>query len=103
MGGVYQCLNQRRGTIVEETPMEGTPLSMLRCYLPVAESFGFTAHLRESTKGQAFPQCVFDHWETLNDDPKELDSKTNKIVEKIRKRKGLKEGIPPLENYNDKL
>jgi len=24
-------------------------------------------------------------------------------MEKIRKRKGLKEGVPPLEDYNDKL
>jgi len=55
MGGVYTCLNQRRGTIIEEIPMEGTPLSVLKCYLPVAESFGFTGALREHTKGQAFP------------------------------------------------
>jgi len=76
---------------------------LLKCYLPVAESFGFTGSLREHTKGQAFPQCVFDHWEILNDDPLEIGSKTNLIVEKIRKRKGLKEGIPALDNYLDKL
>jgi len=51
MGGVYTCLNQRRGTIIEECPLEGTPLSVLKCYLPVSESFGFTGALRESTKG----------------------------------------------------
>merc|ERR1712061_826481 len=26
------------------------------------ESFGFVAALRQATSGQAFPQCVFDHW-----------------------------------------
>jgi len=103
MGGVYTCLNQRRGQIVEEESIQGTPMSLLHCYLPVAESFGFTASLREHTKGQAFPQCVFDHWEMLQDNPLEVGSKTNVIIEKIRKRKGLKEGIPALDNYLDKL
>jgi len=51
MGGVYTCLNQRRGQIVEEENLSGTPISILKCYLPVSESFGFTASLREHTKG----------------------------------------------------
>lgn len=62
MGGVYNCLNQRRGIINEEEQICGTPMSIVRCFLPVAESFGFTAHLRGLTQGQAFPQCVFSHW-----------------------------------------
>jgi hypothetical protein len=33
----------------------------------------------------------------------EVDSKPNQLVEKIRKRKGLKAGIPALENFVDKL
>jgi len=55
MGGVYTVLNARRGIIVEENPVEGTPMSILIAHIPVAESFGLTAHLRENTKGQAFP------------------------------------------------
>jgi elongation factor 2 len=35
---------------------------VIKSYLPVAESFGFTEHLRSVTQGKAFPQCVFDHW-----------------------------------------
>jgi len=46
IGGVYNCLNQRRGTVLEETQFPGTPFSLLKSYLPVSESFGFTAHLR---------------------------------------------------------
>lgn len=103
MGGVYNCLNQRRGIVNEEVQVAGTPLSMVKAYLPVSESFGFTAHLRGLTQGQAFPQCVFDHWEQLNGDPMDLDSKVGKLVQEIRKRKGLKDGIPPLDNYLDKL
>ena len=64
---------------------------------------GFAAALRSQTAGQAFPQCVFDHWEILNDDPLAPGSRSSEIVAHARKRKGLKEGIPPLENYFDKL
>jgi len=103
MGGVYQCLNQRRGIVIEEEPVQGTPLNQVKSHLPVAESFGFTAHLRALTAGQAFPQCVFSHWAEVNGDPLDLTSKAFEIVNTIRKRKGLKEGIPPLDNYSDKL
>lgn len=64
---------------------------------------GFTADLRSNTGGQAFPQCVFDHWQILPGDPMVPDSKPGMIVTETRKRKGLKEGIPPLDNYMDKL
>ena len=71
--------------------------------LPVGESFGFTQALRAATSGRAFPQCVFDHWELLSGNPLEAGSKANEIVEAIRKRKGLKAGVPNLENFIDKL
>jgi len=44
---------------------------------------------------------VFDHWEVINSDP--FEGKANEIVESIRKRKGMKAGIPGLENFHDKL
>merc|ERR1712242_229335 len=66
MSGVYACMQPRRGNIFEENPREGTPLLQVKAYLPVSESFGFVAALRQQTSGQAFPQCVFDHWENLN-------------------------------------
>lgn len=55
MGGVYNCLNTRRGIVNEEENIAGTPMNLVRAFLPVAESFGFTAHLRGLTAGQAFP------------------------------------------------
>jgi len=103
VGPIYQTMTQRRGIVNEEVPVSGTPLVNMKCYLPVGESFGFTQALRAATSGRAFPQCVFDHWEQLNGDPMEPDSSANKIVEKIRKRKGLKAGIPALDNFIDKL
>jgi len=75
----------------------------VKSYLPVSESFGFTAHLRSLTGGQAFPQCVFHHWGPVAGDPYDTESKAYKVIVDIRKRKGLKEGIPDLNNYLDKL
>ena len=103
MGGIYQTLTQRRGIVIGEEPVAGTPLVIVKAYLPVAESFGFTQHLRASTSGRAFPQCVFDHWETIGTDPFEANSKAAGLVDQIRKRKGLKPGIPGLDNFIDKL
>jgi elongation factor 2 len=103
LGGIYNCLSQRRGVVIGEEPVQGTPLLIIKAYLPVAESFGFTQHLRAMTSGRAFPQCVFDHWEMIASDPFEAASKSGQIVEAIRKRKGLKVGIPTLDNFVDKL
>lgn len=64
---------------------------------------GFTADLRSNTGGQAFPQCVFDHWQILPGNPEDPSSKPGIVVTDTRKRKGLKEGIPALDNYLDKL
>uniref|UniRef100_A0A672YUW3 Elongation factor 2-like n=1 Tax=Sphaeramia orbicularis TaxID=375764 RepID=A0A672YUW3_9TELE len=103
MGGIYGVLNKRRGHVFEEASVMGTPMRVIKAYLPVMESFGFTADLRSHTGGQAFPQCVFDHWQILPGNPFEAATKPGIVVTETRKRKGLKEGIPLLENYLDKL
>merc|ERR1712149_143076 len=74
-GGIYSCLNRRRGHIFEENQVQGTPMVAVKAYLPVNESFGFTADLRSQTQGKAFPQCVFDHWQMILDDPLEESTK----------------------------
>jgi elongation factor 2 len=103
MGGIYGVLNRRRGHVFAEEQKVGTPIYMVKAYLPVMESFGFTADLRSNTSGQAFPQCVFDHWQGLQGSPLEVGSKPNQLALQIRKRKGLAEEIPPLDRYEDKL
>merc|ERR1712087_416099 len=103
VGGIYGVLNRRRGHVFEEAQTPGTPMFVVKAYLPVNESFGFTADLRSNTGGQAFPQCVFDHWQILPGDPMQENTKPNSIVEDTKKRKGLKPGNPDLGNYLDKL
>merc|ERR1711893_177725 len=103
VGGIYGVLNRRRGHVFEEAQTPGTPMFVVKAYLPVNESFGFTADLRSNTGGQAFPQCVFDHWQILPGDPLEPSSKPGVVVTDTKKRKGLKPGNPDLGNYLDKL
>lgn len=103
VGGIYGVLNRRRGHVFEEAQTPGTPMFVVKAYLPVNESFGFTADLRSNTGGQAFPQCVFDHWQVMPGDPMETGTKVNTIVEETKVRKGLKPGNPDINNYLDKL
>ena len=100
--GIFSVLTSRRGHVFQEIPKSGTPLTVLKAYLPVAESFGFTEELRSKTGGQAFPQCAFDHWEAVTGNA--VDSGlAHTLTLKVRKRKGLEPEIPPLERFLDKL
>jgi elongation factor 2 len=97
--------------VLSEERRDGTPVFTVQAYLPVLESFGFGGDLRAATQGQAFPQCVFDHWEvmpgsesqvveavllSLTDTgflaPFEKGSKLEQLITSIRTRKGLKVG-----------
>lgn len=62
------CLNKtlytrNRGHVTADVPKPGTPIFIVKAYLPVVESFGFETDLRYHTQGQAFCQSVFDHWQ----------------------------------------
>merc|ERR1712117_266392 len=103
VGGIYGVLNRRRGHVFEEAQTPGTPMFVVKAYLPVNESFGFTADLRSNTGGQAFPQCMFDHWQVMPGCPLTDGTKPNQIVEECKKRKGLKPRPPSLDNYLDKM
>ena len=168
LGGIYSVLNKRRGHVFQESQIMGTPMFMVKAYLPVNESFGelccfgqwcssmvnyacychnsntkanllpllvpsslhsfllsslpvtctslsihiplllhlsagFASDLRANTGGQAFPQCVFDHWQQLPGDPYDPASKPGQVVALTRKRKGLSENLPPLDRFLDTL
>merc|ERR1712042_148612 len=103
MGGIYGVLNRKRGHVFAEEQTPGTPMFIVKAYLPVNESFGFDSELRAATSGQAFPQCVFDHWQTMESSPLEENTQAQKIVLATRKRKGLSEELPPLDRFLDKL
>ncbi|MCO5565846.1 hypothetical protein L7F22_019521 [Adiantum nelumboides] len=103
LGGIYSTLNKRRGNVYSEEQRPGTPMYTVKAYLPVSESFGFNADLRQATGGQAFPQSVFDHWALMNGDATDKTSKLADLVKSIRVRKGLKDEMPLYDYYYDRL
>uniref|UniRef100_A0A8B9N2D2 Elongation factor 2 n=1 Tax=Accipiter nisus TaxID=211598 RepID=A0A8B9N2D2_9AVES len=92
VGGIYSVPNRKRGHVFEESQVAGTPMFAVKAYLPVNESFG-----------KMMLPFVFDHWQVLPGDPYDANSRPWQVVAETHKRKGLKEGIPPLDNFLDKL
>lgn len=102
-GGVYNVLSQRRGEIQNTILSTNGQVCTIVAHIPVASSFGFDGDLKGATAGNAFVECQFSHWQTIDSDPLEEGSYANTIVKEIRKRKGLKEEIKSAESYLDKL
>lgn len=51
LGGIYQVLNKRRGHLFDDITITGTPMHLVKAYLPVNESFGkFSCVPRHSIK-----------------------------------------------------
>jgi elongation factor 2 len=103
MSGVYSTLQARRGIIEGKEDRIGTPLTKIKAFLPVLESFGFTNLLRQNTSGQAFPQMIFSHWEIVNGKCTDKGSTAERITLEVRKRKGLKAEMPDFNDYYDKV
>lgn len=101
-GPVYTVVSRRRGDIVEETIAEGSTQCQIVCHLPVAESFGFDAELKQATSGRALPQCSFSHYKIISSDPMEEGSPANLLAVKIRERKGL-QGFPVVSDFIERL
>jgi elongation factor 2 len=103
VSGVYNCVSQKNGEVFE-TDESGGAIQVLKAYLPVMASFGFTSDLRAATGGTAFPQMSFDHWDFVNSDPFEEGSKAhNDYLQVTRKRKSLKEELPLVSDFTDRL
>merc|ERR1712226_1333976 len=91
VAGVYSTLSGRRGIVEGKEDRPGTPLTKIKAFLPVLESFGFTQLLRQNTSGQAFPQMIFSHWQPVQGEVYDEGSQANTIVHNVRSRKGMKE------------
>lgn len=105
VGIVDKALFGRRGHILTEGPIAGTPLYSLHGLIPVIDSFGFETDLRTHTQGQLTVSLVFDKWSVVPGDPLDRDVKLKPLemapamatardfVLKTRRRKGLAEDI----------
>jgi len=102
---LYTVLSRRRGHVLSDGPIAGTPLYGVRGLVPVIDSFGFETDVRIHTQGQAMVSLVFDRWSVVPGDPLDKEVKTRPLemasamatardfVLKTRRRKGLSEDV----------
>ena len=105
VASLYTVLLKRRGHVLSDGPIAGTPLYAARALIPVIDSFGFETDLRIHTQGQANVSLVFDKWEVVPGDPLDREIKARPLemagpqaaardfVLKTRRRKGLAEDV----------
>ena len=105
VASLYTVLLKRRGHVLSDGPIAGTPLYAARALIPVIDSFGFETDLRIHTQGQASVSLVFDKWEVVPGDPLDREVKLRPLemaspqaaardfVLKTRRRKGLAEDV----------
>ncbi|KAJ5600141.1 hypothetical protein N7450_001208 [Penicillium hetheringtonii] len=105
VASVYTVLSRRRGHVLSDGPIAGTPLYSVRGLIPVIDSFGFETDLRIHTQGQAAVNLTFDKWSVVPGDPLDRDVKLKPLemagamatardfVLKTRRRKGLAEDV----------
>jgi U5 small nuclear ribonucleoprotein component len=102
---VYNLLARRRGHVLVDGPVAGTPLYRAQGLVPVIDSFGLETDLRINTAGRASVSLVFDRWNIVPGDPLDRDMVTRPLqmagtqatardfVLKTRRRKGLSEDV----------
>lgn len=109
---IYTLLARRRGHILSDTPVAGTPLYSLQALLPVLDSPGFEVDLRSMSAGAALPHCTFSHWQPIPGDPLDTSIRpallepaaapalARDCLLKMRRRRGIGEDVK-LEKYFD--
>lgn len=102
---VYNILARRRGHVLSDGPIAGTPLYRVSGLLPIIDSFGFETDLRINAPGRAAVSLVFDRWNVVPGDPLDRGMVTRPLqmatplatardfVLKTRRRKGLSEDV----------
>jgi len=112
---IYTVLGRRRGHVISEAPMPGTPLTKLKALIPTIDSYGFETDLRTHSQGQAFCLQTFHHWEIVPGDP--LDRSivlrplepcppahlAREFMVKTRRRKGLSEDVSVSKFFDDPM
>ncbi|KAG1674860.1 hypothetical protein FOA52_015250 [Chlamydomonas sp. UWO 241] len=114
ISGIYNVLAKRRGHVTADVPKPGTPMFLVKAFLPVVESFGFETDLRYHTQGQAFCLSVFDHWQIVPGDPLDksivlrplepapVQALAREFMVKTRRRKGMSDDVS-INKYFDEV
>ena len=105
VSALYTVLSRRRGHVLSDGPIAGTPLYSVKGLIPVIDSFGFETDVRIHTQGQAMLSLVFERWEVVPGDPLDKSVRVRPLemasaqqtardfVLKTRRRKGLSEDV----------
>ena len=115
VSAVYTVLARRRGHVTQDAPVPGSPLYIIKAFIPAIDSFGFETDLRTHTQGQAFCLSVFHHWQIVPGDP--LDKSivirplepqpaphlAREFMIKTRRRKGLSEDVSISKFFDDPM
>eukprot|EP00761_Pharyngomonas_kirbyi_P000852 gb/GECH01000853.1/.p1 GENE.gb/GECH01000853.1/~~gb/GECH01000853.1/.p1 ORF type:complete len:1021 (+),score=214.98 gb/GECH01000853.1/:1-3063(+) len=112
---VYSVLERRRGHVFADSPLTGTPLYMIKAYVPVIDSFGLESDIRVHTEGQAFCTSVFDHWSIVPGNPLDRNivlqplepaphnALARDFMVKTRRRKGLSDNVSINKFFDDPM
>lgn len=108
-------VGRRRGVLLGEHEVAGTPLMRLQAQMPVLDSFGFEPDLRSLTHGSAFCLQMFNHWGLIPGDPldKSVELKplepagrrelARECMVKTRRRKGMGDEVSITKYFDDPL
>ncbi|XP_065683588.1 116 kDa U5 small nuclear ribonucleoprotein component isoform X3 [Hydra vulgaris] len=115
VSSIYTVLARRRGHVTQDAPIPGSPLYVIKAFIPAIDSFGFETDLRTHTQGQAFCLSVFHHWQIVPGDPldktiviRPLESQpathlAREFMIKTRRRKGLSEDVSIDKFFDDPM
>ena len=111
----YTLIGRRRGAVISEGDIAGTPFRRVMVHMPVLDSFGFEPDLRSLTHGAAFCLQTFDHWEVVPGDPLDKTVELRALepagrrelarecMIKTRRRKGLTDEVAITKYFDDPL
>ena len=91
MGAVTSVITSKRGKILNVTQQEY--VTVVSGEIPAAETFDLSEAMRSATMGKAFWATEFSAWKPV---PASL---RDKVIQEIRKRKGLPPRIPQISDF----
>jgi U5 small nuclear ribonucleoprotein component len=91
--------------VTQDIPKAGSPLFVVKAYVPVLDANGFETDLRTHTQGQAFCLQLFSHYAVVPGDPLDRSVQlralepapplglARDVCLKVRRRKGLNDAV----------
>ena len=91
MGAVTSTISSKRGRVIDVRQAEY--ITIVVGEIPAAETFDLSEAMRSATMGKAFWATEFSQWKPV---PASI---RDKVIQEIRKRKGLPLEVPKIEHF----